>query len=193
MKMSAFLACGAVAMHSAAALAQDSPSAPPLERDRRPIHAYAALPRVGAALPEFDFPLVGGGSASPSSLRGAPAVLVLWSTHCPWSRQTLTAVEALRAELAPQGVRVLLVAQDALTDARRFADSAGVRTPIAAAGGAMVRTFDHSATAPEADSVRVAFALPSTLVVDGAGRVVHRDGVPDLGRLRAVLAALSRR
>ncbi|MEO8622161.1 MAG: TlpA disulfide reductase family protein [bacterium] len=155
-------------------------------QDTRPIHAYLALPRVGTLLPDFHYETVDGGMLTPNSLEGAPAVLALWSTWCGASRALLGDIEALRAEYASRGVRVVILAMDSLPDLRAYRDSVGVRTEMVAAVDLSTR-FDFSASAPERDSLRVAFALPAFVVVDRHGRVVMRDGGPAFREIRAAL------
>lgn len=159
----------------------------PSPRDARPIHAYLALPRVGSTVPAFRYELLTGGSVSPATLRGAPTVLVLWATWCGASRRVLAEVGALHERYGPQGVHVVILAADSVADLRRVRDSAGVRTPMAVAPSIM-DVFDLSASAPERDSLRVSFALPSVLVLDAAGHVIWRDVGPNsFGRIRDLL------
>lgn len=172
-------------------LATTSAQQPSTPRDTRPIYAYLALPRIGTAVPDFNYKLAGGGSLTPASVRGAPAVLVLWSTWCGASRAVLEAVESLHAEYASRGVHVVILAADSMADLDRFRSATAVNTPLASASDLMER-FDFSSSAPERDSLRVQLALPSVLVLDAAGRVMSRDivGRSSFTRLRATLDSL---
>lgn len=143
--------------------------------DTRPVYSYLALPPVGQRVPDFQFALVTGGVVTPAALQGSPSVLVLWATWCGPCRSELKDVESLRASYAPRGVRVVILAEDNMPDLRRFRDTVPVLSSLAAAPD-LEEHFDFSSTAPERDSLRVAFALPGVLVLDRAGTVVHRDG-----------------
>ena len=105
---------------------------------------WAALPAVGASLPMFEFPLLKGsalagelgGRLSPAALAGRPALLVIWSSECPYSHQALGGLERLRSEFEPHGVRIVLIAHEGDHELMRsFADSAKVQIPFALAGG----------------------------------------------------------
>ena len=153
--------------------------------DRRPISAYAALPREGSPVPAFRLPLVGGGAVASDTLRGAPTLLVLWSTTCGQSRRALRAVDQIRADYAARGARVLILADDAdPARVRAVFDSVGARTPVAYASGRLDDLFDRSAGAPERAAERVAFALPSFLVLDPTGRVAVRAAGVEVGPVR---------
>jgi peroxiredoxin len=143
--------------------------------DPRPIYSYLALPRVGARIPDFKFPLVAGGTITPASLVGSPTVVVLWATWCGACRRELADVESLQAAYAPRGVRVVILADNSMADLQSFRDTVPVRSSLAAAPD-LEAYFDFSSTAPERDSLRVAFALPGVLVLDKTGLVVGRDG-----------------
>lgn len=133
--------------------------------------AYAALPAEGAPVPAFSFPALGTGQVSDQTLRGAPAVLALWSSGCPASREAMQAVEKLRIAYEPRGVRVLVLADDrAAAPVQRLLDSAGVQFPVGMAGGQLDATFARRSRLPW----RRGIALPSFLVLDSSGRVVHR-------------------
>lgn len=145
-------------------------------RDTRPVHSYLALPPIGTRVPAFHYTLATGGALSPAALEGAPTVLVLWSTWCSASRRVLSAVESLHSEYGPRGVNVVILAADSLATLQRFRERVPVRSMLASASDLTTR-FDFSATAPERDSVRMAFALPSVLVLDKAVVVVSRNGL----------------
>lgn len=152
--------------------------------DDRPISASAALPQVGAPVPQFDLPLMTGGRISADDLRGQPSLVALWSTHCSQSRRIKAALDSI-ADARPD-LNVLVIAGDSEADVRAYADSAGMSLQTAAAGGQMQEIFDFSEQAPERDSLRVAFALPSFVVVNRDGRVAARYGGPFM---RSVFAA----
>jgi hypothetical protein len=137
-------------------------------------NSLAALPAVGTQVPRFDFEMLGhatGARLSPDRLAGKPALLVIWSADCKFSLQALAGLERLRAKYEPHGVPVVIVAHEG--DAkrmRRFADSAGVRMPIALANGG-----EHVLADPAAwTRLTAKSSFPKFLVVDANGRVAYR-------------------
>lgn len=140
---------------------------------RRGVEAsYAALPPEGAPIPAFRFPALDAGQVSEQTLRGAPAVLALWSSSCMASREAVEALERLRATYEPQGVRVLVLANDrTAAPVHQLLDSAGVRLAVGLAGGQLDVTFARPSLLPW----RRVVALPSFLILDPAGRVVRRQ------------------
>lgn len=164
--------------------------------DDRPLAAYAALPAPGAPVPEFALPALAGDSVRSAALRGAPTVLALWSTDCGASRLALQAIGRLHDRYATQGVHVVLLADDDdPVRLRTILDSARIALPTAWAAGTLRRRFDRSRQATERTQYRVAFALPSFLVLDGEGAVVARTaGVeweePRLRGLRQVVDSM---
>ncbi|CAN5917499.1 hypothetical protein BH11GEM1_BH11GEM1_20900 [soil metagenome] len=101
----------------------------------------------------------------------------------------LSAIDTLDAEYKQRGVRVVILADD--TDSPTVAavmDSARIRTPVALAASTLMATFTHGLSPLP---WRKAFGLPTFLVLDARGRVVHQQfGIetqPDQ-RLRAMRA-----
>lgn len=132
---------------------------------------YAALPPEGAPIPAFTFRSLSEGRVSDQTVRGAPTVIALWASYCPASREAVQAMEQLRIAYASHGVHVLVLADDSsAAPVRRLLDSAAVHFPVALARGQLEATFSPHALLPW----RRTFALPSFLVLDPAGRVVHR-------------------
>lgn len=154
--------------------------------DRGPINPTAALPAPGQPVPAFSFPRHGGGAAVTSrALAGAPTVLALWSTHCPYQGPWVAALDSLAREYVPRGARVVVLTDDA---PGRALDSALARaawpaavTAVGIADGALARVFDRAHEAPERATSRVEFVLPSFLLVAPDGRVVRRAWGPSSG------------
>ena len=107
-------------------------------------------------------------------------MFALWSLQCSVSRAALAGIEQLHRDYAQRGVNVVLLADDGDTTAlRRTMNSAGVTLPVAYADGHLRRMFDRSKTAPERDTHRIKFGLPSFLIIDATARVQYREtGVP---------------
>lgn len=146
---------------------------------------FDRLPAVGAAVPAFNLPTLGGERISPAQLAGSPVVLALWSTDCGASRLAMQGLEAVQRDYASRGVRVLVVADDGDAERLRiFMDSVGVSFPVAYASGELHDLFD-----PNRHLWQKSFGLPSWLVLDAQGRVAERTiGVPlaevDAGQVR---------
>ncbi len=162
-------------------------------RDQRVIQPTLALPTPGMAIPAFDLPLHAGGRFSSAAMGGRPAVLFLWSTHCPTSRRALADYRELRQRYGSEAT-FLLLSDDATASELQLlpvvlADS-GVTGPVLLARGSLGRLFDHSATAPERDTARVQFVLPAYLLVDSTGTVAARSWGPDATTVRLALARL---
>ncbi len=137
----------------------------------------AALPPGGAAafkhvelgqpLPAFASKDLDGRSWESGALIGDVTVVVIWATWSPRSREILEDLEKLRSELAPQ--RLQLVAVNAEHLAISAADREAIRAIVAQT---------HSTAKVLLDEGLVAFnalgtmAVPSSLVLDAAGRVV---------------------
>lgn len=147
--------------------------------DQRPINATAALPELGTVLPNFVMPMhAGSDSVRASELAGSPAVVALWSTHCPYQGEWVAAFERLARTYGPRGVRIIVLADDApgraLDSALAHAPWRSAASAVGVADGALAPLFDRARTAPERATERVVFVLPSFLLLDADGRVVRR-------------------
>ena len=134
------------------------PREPRLEEPRLP-----ALPIASArTAPPFELPVAGGGSASLDDYAGSVVLLNFWATWCRPCREELPALQALHAELEAEGLRVLAVSVDAgaAEAVARFASERGLGFPVLHDPGEQTaRRYG-------------AFAYPTSVVVDRAGRVV---------------------
>jgi AhpC/TSA family len=133
--------------------------------------AHATLPAIGAAVPEFSYAGLDAGTVSSASLRGAPSVIALWSSTCPASRDALSAIVALHAALAEDGIRVVLLANDTTVAALRAMRADFGAVPVALAAGALQEVFSHTRLGPW----RRALGLPAFLVLDRASIVRYRQ------------------
>jgi hypothetical protein len=155
---------------------------------------YAALPPAGSPVPAFQYAALDGSQLNADALRGGPAVVALWSSRCSASRLALDALGALHAEYAPRGARVVILADDREQGAvNSLLQQADVRAPVALAAGSLMSTFTHDQSPLP---WRKAFALPTFLVLDSAGRVIYKqigvelDESARLSRVRAHLDSL---
>jgi hypothetical protein len=121
----------------------------------------------------------------------APAVVVFWSTHCPYGRPVISQFAALRTQYEARGVRMVVLAGDDFAALKVFEDSAHTGLRFAVVGDSALRSrFDRSANAPERAQFRVEWVLPVYVVLDRNGRIVRRDGGPDLSFMRHSLDSL---
>ena len=103
----------------------------------------------------------------------------------------MTAYRDILHDYVGHGVRVVLLSDDA-SDAelalmpKVLADS-GIVGEVALARGKLATVFDHTSSAPERDTARVAFVLPAYLVIGRDGRVLARSWGPDAGRVRVTI------
>jgi thiol-disulfide isomerase/thioredoxin len=104
---------------------------------------------------------LGGDSIRLGQLRGEVVVVHFWASWCPPCRRELPGLDALHAELAKQGGRVVAVSIDAeARNAQRFAKSLGLTLPIAHDGpDGLARKLDLG-------------HIPFTMILDRSGAVV---------------------
>jgi cytochrome c biogenesis protein CcmG, thiol:disulfide interchange protein DsbE len=62
--------------------------------------------RVGQAAPDFDLPLVSGGSVKLSDLKGKPVVLNFWASWCSPCRKEMPDLQAITDKYKDAGLQV---------------------------------------------------------------------------------------
>lgn len=100
-----------------------------------------------------------------TTLKGKVVVVNFWATWCPPCRREMPSLERLRQRLGAQGLEV--VAVDVGEDADTVFSFTGQLDP--APGFPLL--LDKDSSAMQRWKVR---GLPTTFVVDGAGRVIYR-------------------
>jgi peroxiredoxin len=129
--------------------------------------------RNGDPAPVFELPLLQGGTvAFPGDLEGQVVVLRFWADWCPFCASEMKDIEPLYRKHRERGLKILAinVRQDSAT-AGEFVARIGISYGIPLdRDGAVARSYGVA-------------ALPTTFIVDRAGRVATRilgESTPDL-------------
>lgn len=103
-----------------------------------------------------------------ATLRGTTVVLNVWGSWCPPCRKEAPDLEAAYAQLKSRGVEFvgLNVREEDPAQARAYQRTFGVTYPSLADEGGSLQLALRGAVAPN--------AIPSTLVLDGEGRIAAR-------------------
>jgi len=67
---------------------------------------------VGSPAPDFELPVVGGGTVRLSDLRGKIVFLNFWATWCPPCRDEMPSMEELKQKLPPGDFEMLAISVD---------------------------------------------------------------------------------
>src|SRR5499427_524482 len=127
--------------------------------------AFAALPKVGAAAPDFAAKSDSGRNVRLSELRGQVVLVNFWATWCSPCRQELPLLNKIYTQYRNAGFMLLAVNVD---DNRKDADAMLKRLALR-----FPTLFDGSKNVAKLYGVDT---MPATLVIDRDGRVryVHR-------------------
>lgn len=140
-------------------------------------------PGERAPAPSFAGELLDGSSFESTSLAGNPAVLNFWGSWCPPCRVETPELQAVYADVEPEGVNFLGVdVKDERQLARAFVADVGAQYPS---------LFDPRGEVALAFRGFPANVIPSTIVLDKDGRVaaVYTGQITQLS-LRTALASL---
>jgi Flp pilus assembly protein TadD/peroxiredoxin len=127
---------------------------------------YEPFPLVDLTLTDLE-----GGARALSSLRGRPAIVLLWAAESPGSRAALAALGRAQPELARTGVGAVAVALDsppALAPVRAEAARSGVPVLVAGDDGGLAFAVLYQHLFMNRQPLR----LPTTLLVDAEGGIV---------------------
>ncbi len=120
--------------------------------------------KEGSAAPDFTLPVLGGGEASLSALKGKVVVVNFWATWCPPCLVEMPVLNELYAAYRDQGVEVLGLSLDeeGLSITKPFVEKLGVAYPIVEADRKTYQAYGNILT------------IPHTFVIDRAGNVAKR-------------------
>jgi peroxiredoxin len=129
------------------------------------------LPWAGGATPALALRTPAGEAVDLASLRGKVVLVNFWATWCAPCVEEMPALARLRARLAPRGFEVLAVNQGEMpARVTAFTERTGLDLTV---------LLDREKAVAKAWQVR---ALPTTFVVDRAGRIrLHAEGELDTG------------
>lgn len=121
---------------------------------------------IGAQLPPFEYPLLGGGSASLASLKDKVVLINVWATWCVPCLDEMPDLQRLYARMKKDGApfEILAVSIDALgADAvRKFVDRFGLTFPILLDPRGSIKKLYRTTGVPE------------TFIVDRQGRLLQK-------------------
>ena len=128
-------------------------------------------PWKGGATPPLALKTLAGESVDLGRLRGKVVLVNFWATWCAPCVEEMPALAKLRDRLAPRGFEVIAVNQGEMPQrVIAFVNRSGLDLPI---------LMDRDKEVARAWRVR---ALPTTFVVDAAGRIrFHAEGEIDTG------------
>ena len=120
--------------------------------------------KEGSAAPDFNLPVLGGGEASLSALKGKVVVVNFWATWCPPCLVEMPVLNELYETYKDQGVEVLGLSLDeeGLSITQPFVEKLEVTYPIVESDRATYQAYGNVLT------------IPHTFVVDRAGIVTKR-------------------
>ncbi len=120
--------------------------------------------KEGSPAPDFNLPVLGGGEASLSALKGKVVVVNFWATWCPPCIQEMPVLNELYETYRDQGVEVLGLSLDeeGLPITKPFVEKLGVSYPIVESDRKTYQAYGNILT------------IPHTFVVGRDGTVTKR-------------------
>jgi len=135
--------------------------------------------------PEFSLPDLGGEERSLSALRGRPAVLLFWSADAAGARQALLDLDRGAGTLTQAGIGALAIAVDPPEELEKVRAAARAVTTLPVLAASEEVALAYAILNRHLFMNRQSLELPTTLLLDAAGRVVkvYRDRT-DISRIQ---------
>ena len=120
--------------------------------------------KEGSAAPDFNLPVLGGGEASLSALKGKVVVVNFWATWCPPCLVEMPVLDELFRTYRDQGVEVLGLSLDeeGLSITEPFVEKLNITYPIVESDRKTYQAYGNVLT------------IPHTFVVGRNGKVTKR-------------------
>ena len=120
--------------------------------------------KEGSAAPDFNLPVLGGGEASLSALKGKVVVVNFWATWCPPCLVEMPVLDELFRTYRDQGVEVLGLSLDeeGLSITEPFVEKLNITYPIVESDRKTYQAYGNVLT------------IPHTFVVGRDGKVTKR-------------------
>ena len=115
-------------------------------------------------MPEFELPVLGGGTFDSSDQEGRVLLVNFWATWCGPCRTEIPDLVELQEELGSDQFDVIGISLDMDGEelVREFTDAMEVNYPILLDDGAVAEAFGG------------VYALPTTFVINKEGKITHR-------------------
>jgi len=120
---------------------------------------------MGKLAREFSLPDTTGQAHASTEWAGRVRLINFWATWCPPCRREIPALIALQQDFGARGLQVIGIAMDDAEAVAAFARETGINYPL------LVGDQDVVELAVDLGNHRE--ALPYTVVLDRAGRIVH--------------------
>ena len=148
---------------------------PPQAPASRPATTTASVPEATwlyepFPAPDFSLANLGGQTRSLASLRGRPAVLLFWSAGVEASRTVLDALAGGAAALGQAGIGAIAIALDPPSDLSQLRKVSPAAPPVVAASPEL--GLSYAIVNRHVFMNRQDLRLPTTLLLDAAGRIV---------------------
>ncbi|MBX2839000.1 MAG: TlpA family protein disulfide reductase [Gammaproteobacteria bacterium] len=126
-----------------------------------PAYSTVLLNEVDREVPQYSLPDTQGKLWTSEAMQGKPYIVNFWASWCPPCVEELPAMNSLWKKLEPHGVGMLAInAGEGLPAVNEFLTRIPIDFPVLIGDGRSLNQWQGR-------------AMPSTYIIDGAGRVVY--------------------